>query len=242
MILLPVINSLDLYSILRFHALCAFISISTGLSFKRHQQTGHFPSKSDSGALSSTALESHMRSARNASLMITSQDRQNTPLHRKFQSGRAIFKALESPTRSPGNGHLVITSQDRQNSLLLHEIQNVRAIFNSLRISYTQSRQWTSTHYVTLLKTDHFSSKSRMCALSSIVLESHGLRHLLITPKHSKTLHSSSKLKPGALSSNALESPTQRPSHLPPMIPSEEGQYTPLRRNIELECALLKTP
>ena len=136
----------------------------------------------------------------------------------------------------------MITSQDRQNSLLLHEIRIGRAILKSLRISYTQSRQWTSTHYVTLLKTDHFSSKSRMCALSSIVLESHGLRHLLITPKHSKTPCFPSKLKPGALKSTLFESPTQRPSHLPPMIPSEEGQYTPLRRNIELECALLKTP
>ena len=57
-------------------------------------KTHHFPSKSDLGALSSTTLESHMRSARNASLMITSQDRQNTPLHRKFQSGRAIFKGF----------------------------------------------------------------------------------------------------------------------------------------------------
>ena len=75
----------------------------------------------------------------------------------------------------------MITSQDRQNSLLLHEIRIGRAILKSLRISYTQSRQWTSTDHVTLLKTDHFSSKSRMCALSSTVLESHGLRHLLIT-------------------------------------------------------------
>lgn len=204
MILLPEITSFDLYSILRFHALCAFVSISIGLSFERHQQTGHSSTKSDLGALSSTVLESHARSARNASLMIT--------------------------------------SQDRQNILLLHEIEFGRAILKSLRISYTQSRQWTSTHYVTLLKTDHFSSKSRMCALSSIVLESHGLRHLLITPKHSKTHHFPSKLKWSALKSTLFESLARRPSHLPPMIPSEEGQNPPLLRNIELECALLKTP
>lgn len=160
----------------------------------------------------------------------------------KLNPGALSSKALESLTRSASNVQLMITSQDRQNSLLLHEIRIGRAILKSLRISYPEPRQWTSTHYVTLLKTDHFSSKSRMCALSSIVLESHGLRHLLITPKHSKTLHSSSKLEWSALSSNALESLARRPSHLPPMIPSEEGQYTPLRRNIELECALLKTP
>ena len=136
----------------------------------------------------------------------------------------------------------MITSQEGQNTLLFQQIRIGCAILKSLRISYTQSRQWTSTHYVTLLKTDHSSSKSRMCALSSIVLESHGLRHLLITPKHSKTLHFSSKLKPGALKSTLFESLARRPSHLPPMIPSEEGQYTPLLRNIELECALLKTP
>ena len=136
----------------------------------------------------------------------------------------------------------MITSQDRQNTLLFQQIRIGCAILKSLRISYTQSRQWTSTHYVTLLKTDHFSSKSRMCALSSIVLESHGLRHLLITPKHSKTHHFSTNSEWSALKSTLFESPTQRPSHLPPMIPSEEGQYTPLRRNIELECALLKTP
>ena len=136
----------------------------------------------------------------------------------------------------------MITSQDRQNTPLLHEIRIGCAILKSLRISYTQSRQWTSTDHVTLLKTDHFSSKSRMCALSSTVLESHGLRHLLITPKHSKTPHSSSISRMCALKSTLLESLARRPSHLPPMIPSEEGQYTPLRRNIELECALLKTP
>lgn len=205
MILLPEIT---------FSRFALYPSVSRGLRIhfhrsvnalpEHHQQTGHFPSKLDLGALSSTVLESPTRSASNVQLMITSQDRQNSLLHRKFQSGRAILK--------------------------------------SLRISYTQSRQWTSTDHVTLLKTDHFSSKSRMCALSSTVLESHGLRHLLITPKHSKTPHSTAKMNPSALKSTLLESLDQRPSHLPPMIPSEEGQYTPLRRNIELECALLKTP
>ena len=197
-----------MHSILRFHALYAFISISIGLSFKRHQQTGHFPSKSDSGALSLKALESLTQSARSAHLHIPLEQRQNTLLLRKFQSGRAILK--------------------------------------SLRISYTQSRQWTSTHYVTLLKTDHFSSKSRMCALSSIVLESHGLRHLLITPKHSKTLHSSAKSEWSALKSTLLESLARRPSHPQRMIPSTQPlkakKCTPLLRKIKLECALLKTP
>lgn len=91
----------------------------------------------------------------------------------------------------------MITSQEGQNTPLHREIQSGRAIFNSLRISYA-------------------------------------MRHLLITPKHSKTLHSSSKLEWSALKSTLFESLARRPSHLPPMIPSEEGQYTPLRRNIEL--------
>lgn len=140
----------------------------------------------------------------------------------------------------------MITSQEGQNTLLFQQIRIGRAKVKSLRISYTQSRQWTSSDHVTLLKTDHFSSKSRMCALSSIVLESHGLRHLLITPKHSKTLHSSSKLEWSALKSTLFESPTQRPSHLPPMIPSTEPlkakKCTPLLGKIKLECALFKTP
>lgn len=136
----------------------------------------------------------------------------------------------------------MITSQDRQNSLLLHEIRIGCAILKSLRISYPEPRQWTSSDHVTLLKTDHFSSKRDLGALSSIVLESHRRRSSTDHLDSKKTHCSSSKLEWSALKSTLFESLDQRPSHLPPMIPSEEGQYTPLRRNIELECALLKTP
>lgn len=149
-----------------------------------------------------------MRSARNASLMITSQDRQNTPLHRKFQSGRAILK--------------------------------------SLRISYAERKQCTSSDHLDSKKTHCSSTILHPGALSSIVLESHGLRHLLITPKHSKTLHSSSKLEWSALKSTLFESLARRPSHPQRMIPSTQPlkakKCTPLLRKIKLECALLKTP
>ena len=181
MILLPEITSFDLYSILRFHALCAFVSISIGLSFERHQQTGHFPSKSDLGALSSTTLESHMRSARSAHLHIPLEQRQNTLLLRKFQSGCAILKSLRISyaKRKQGSANDHFTGRTKHTAF--QQIRIGCAILKSLRISYTQSRQWTSSDHVTLLKTDHFSSKLDLGALSSNVLESHGLRHLLIT-------------------------------------------------------------
>ena len=173
--------------------------------------------------------------------MITSQDRQNSPLHRKFQSGRAIFKGLESLTRSASNVQLMITSQDRQNSLLLHEIRIGCAILKSLRISYTQSRQWTSTHYVTLLKTDHFSSKSRMCALSSIVLESHRRRSSTDHLDSKKTHCSSTILHPGALSSIVLESPTRSAGTTLLMITLTAKQNTLLSQQTQFGCAILKS-
>lgn len=138
----------------------------------------------------------------------------------------------------------MITSQDRQNSLLLHEIRIGRAILKSLRISYTQSRQWTSTHYVTLLKTDHFSSKRDLGALSSIVLESHRRRSSTDHLDSKKTHCSPTILLPGGLSSTPLESLDQCPSnahHAHPLVTLTAKQNTLLSQQTQFGCAILKS-
>ena len=135
----------------------------------------------------------------------------------------------------------MITSQEGQNTLLFQQIRIGCAILKSLRISYTQSRQWTSSDHVTLLKTDHFSSKRDLGALSSIVLESHRRRSSTDHLDSKKTHCSAAKLNLGALSLKGLESLTQSARSAHRRITSQQRQNTLLSQQIETGRAKVKS-